>query len=39
MNFSDIQLVKRAYFPTLIFQVYVPNPQALNDKFLETIYA
>ena len=39
MNFSDIQLVKRAYFPTLIFQADVPNQRALNDKLLETIYA
>jgi len=36
---TDFQFVKRSYFPTTIFQIDLPDPRALNEKLLETIYA
>lgn len=39
MTFDDVKFTKRAYFPTLIFQIEVPNPEALNKKLLAAVYA
>lgn len=39
MNFDDVKVTKRAYFPTLIYQIEVPNPEALNRKLLAAVYA
>jgi len=36
---DDIKLIKRTYFPTHIFQVDVPEPEAMNNRLLEAIYA
>ncbi len=39
MDFSNFKFTKRAYFPTLIFQVDLPHPEELNNKLLASIYA
>lgn len=39
MELSTFKFTKRAYFPTLIFQIDLPNPQELNNKLLASIYA
>jgi uncharacterized protein (TIGR02466 family) len=39
MLFDDYKFTKRAYFPTLIFQIDLPNPEKLNNKLLSAIYA
>jgi uncharacterized protein (TIGR02466 family) len=39
MDFDSITFTKRAYFPTLIFQIDLPAPEALNTKLLAAIYA
>lgn len=39
MIFDELKFTKRAYFPTLIFQIDLPNPERLNAKLLSNIYA
>lgn len=39
MDFETISFTKRAYFPTLIFQIDLPDPEALNNRLLAAIYA
>ena len=39
MNFDKFKFIKRAYFPTLIFQIDLPNPEELNSKLLAAVYA
>jgi uncharacterized protein (TIGR02466 family) len=39
MDLNEFKFVKRAYFPTLIFQIDVPEPAALNDRLLKAVYA
>jgi uncharacterized protein (TIGR02466 family) len=38
-DFTEIKFSKRTYFPTTIFQVDVPEPEELNNKLREMIYA
>lgn len=35
---ESFKLTKRAYFPTTIFQIDIPNAKALNTKLLSNIY-
>ena len=37
MMFDQLKFTKRAYFPTLIFQIDLPNPEAFNAELLSTI--
>ncbi|MES2664490.1 MAG: TIGR02466 family protein [Pseudomonadota bacterium] len=39
MNISEFKFTKRAYFPTLIFQIDLPGPQDLNARLLAAIHA
>lgn len=39
MLFDELKFTKRAYFPTLIFQIDLPNSEAFNAELLSTIYA
>jgi uncharacterized protein (TIGR02466 family) len=39
MNINDFKFTKRAYFPTLIFQIDLPHPEELNARLLASIYA
>lgn len=39
MKLEDIEVVKRTYFPTHIFQVDVPDCEDLNAKLLESVYS
>jgi uncharacterized protein (TIGR02466 family) len=39
MNLENFKFVKRAYFPTLIFQIDLPKPEELNSKLLASVYA
>lgn len=39
MNFDSITFTKKSYFPTLIFQIEVPEPEELNKSLLASIYA
>lgn len=36
---KDLGFVRRSYFPTMIFQIDVPEPEDLNKKLLASIYA
>ncbi|KUF08980.1 TIGR02466 family protein [Pseudoponticoccus marisrubri] len=39
MSSDDFKFVRRSYFPTMIFQVDVPDPKPLNQSLLKAIYA
>jgi uncharacterized protein (TIGR02466 family) len=39
IEFKNFKFTKRAYFPTLIFQIDLPNPEEFNRKLLSVIYA
>ena len=39
MDFSNLKVTKRPYFPTLIFQIDLPHPEELNKRLLDSIYA
>jgi uncharacterized protein (TIGR02466 family) len=39
MNLNGFKFTKRAYFPTLVFQIDVPNAEELNSKLLDAVYA
>lgn len=39
MSQKDLGFVRRSYFPTMIFQIDVPEPEDLNKKLLASIYA
>jgi uncharacterized protein (TIGR02466 family) len=39
MNLSTLKVTKRAYFPTLIYQIDLPQPEELNNRLLHSIYA
>ena len=39
MNIANFKFTKRAYFPTLIFQVDLTQPQEMNDRLLKSVYA
>ncbi len=36
---QDFNFVRRMYFPTMVFQVEVPDPTELNNKLLSNIYS
>lgn len=39
MDFSNFKFNKRAYFPTLIFEINLPEPEELNRRLLSAVYA
>ena len=39
MDFTDLRFSKKSYFPTLIFQIELPQPEELNKQLLSAIYA
>lgn len=39
MNLENIKFAKKTYFPTLIFQIDLPEPEELNNRLLASIYA
>lgn len=39
MDLDTFNFAKRAYFPTLIFQIDLPDPEPFNQRLLSTIYA
>ncbi|SPJ28483.1 hypothetical protein [Falsiruegeria mediterranea] len=38
MKDEDFSFVRRAYFPTMIFQIDLPNPEKLNETLLNNIH-
>lgn len=39
MQPADLTFSRRAYFPTLIFQLDLPEPQSLNARLLDAVHA
>ena len=38
MTTEDFKVTKRSYFPTIVFQIDLPAPEALNARLLDLIY-
>jgi len=39
MDISNFKLTKRSYFPTLIFEIDLPQPEEFNKRLLAAVYA
>ncbi|WP_371158217.1 TIGR02466 family protein [Jannaschia sp. 2305UL9-9] len=39
MSPEDLKFVRRTYFPTMIFQIDLPDPQEMNARLISNIYA